>query len=125
MSFDYGTLNGVKRKINLDLSITSADTKLTELLNEAEGYINTQIKLHATSPISPTDADLTGLSTRLAAASYNYWTSPKKSDKLYQVVIDIQKEVVYYILATYGRKNPDGHAAGVVFTKTVSAIDGF
>jgi len=76
---DYGTLDIVKRKLNLNTGATEVDDALNDYLEEADEFINTRVTLMNESSPLVGDEELNALGSSLAAAFYNYWTSPSKS----------------------------------------------
>lgn len=75
---DYGTLSNVKLLLNINTGATEADSAITRHLEESDEFINTRVKLmNGSSPVTGNDA-LDALGEGLAAALYNYWTSPSK-----------------------------------------------
>lgn len=75
---DYGTRNNVKLRLNINTGATEADTAIDLYLEESDEFINTRVTLmNGTAPITG-DQDLNALGEGLAAALFNYWTSPAK-----------------------------------------------
>jgi hypothetical protein len=115
----YATLAKVHERLNIADSVTAPDTKIASYILEADGYCNTQINLHASTPIT-NDDELDGLANGLAAAIYVYWTTP---DKKIDGIREYKKQISEFVKAKYGRKNVDGLSALAV-TKTASKITG-
>jgi len=101
----YGTKTKVKERLNIDSGITAVDTALDSYIAEADGYINTQLELHATVPVASPDDELIGLANALAAGLYRYNTEIAHS---YKSIENIRKDIQYYIQANYGKKNASG-----------------
>ena len=62
--------------------------------------------------------ELVSLTSVLAAAEYNYWTSPQKTDTLKDAITHAENRIQDHIMATFGRKNPTLLAGGNVFNLT-------
>jgi len=118
----FSDLTETKRFLNITPSETDQDAKIDVSRNMADNYINTQINLHDVIPISPSPPALTSLASALAAAQYNYFQSPEKTDVLKDVHA-WEIRVQDFILATFAKKNPNGLAGGVTFGAT-SAMTG-
>lgn len=113
----YADLLEAKRRLNIPDSVTASDEKIMTMAREADNYVNTQINLHALTPIANPDPEIVSMATSLTAASYNYWQTPIKDRNLSG--IDQWKTAIQeHILATYGRKNPNLLAGGTTFGKT-------
>ena len=113
----YADFKQVKKRLNQDLSVTAPNKKIHDMMQEADNYINTQINLHAITPIEAPDPELISLSTSLAATIYNYWQTPIK-DRNLEVIVYWKKNIQDHILATYGRKNPNLLSGGDMFGRT-------
>ena len=84
---------------------------------EADNYVNTQINLHALTPIANADPEIISMATGLAAAIFNYWQTPIK-DRNLEGINEWKKSIQEHILATYGRKNPNFLSGGTTFGTT-------
>jgi len=115
----FSDLTETKRFLNIPPSNTTADAKIDVSRNMADNYANTQIDLHELIPLSPVPPALVSLGSALAAAYYNYFQSPEKTD-LGKDVRQWEKSVLDYILAKYARKNPNGLAGGKTFGVTTA-----
>ena len=115
----YATLSKVHERLNIADSVTAPDTKIASYIAEADGYVDTQIALHAVVPVSA-DAELIGLANGLAAAIYVYWTSPSRPA---EGLRNYKQQIQDYIRARYGKKNPSG-LSGSTWGKTASGLDG-
>ncbi len=113
----YADFKQVKKRLNQDLSVTSPDKKIHDMMQEADNYMNTQINLHALTPIEAPDPEIVSLSTSLAATIYNYWQTPIKDRNLDGIKF-WKQSIQDHILATYGRKNPNLLAGGDTFGTT-------
>lgn len=113
----YTDLQETKRRLNIPDSVTASDEKIMSMGREADNYINTQINLHATTPIANPDPELISMGTGLAAAIFNYWQTPIK-DRNLEGIEEWKKSIQEHILAVYGRKNPNLLAGGTTFSKT-------
>jgi len=113
----YADFQQVKKRLNQDLSVTAPDTKIHNMMQEADNYVNTQINLHAITPIDTADPEIISLSTSLAATIYNYWQTPIKDRNLDPIKF-WKQSIQDHILATYGRKNPNLLAGGDTFGTT-------
>ncbi len=113
----YADLQETKKRLNIPDSITASDEKIMSMGREADNYVNTQIDIHAITPITNPDPEIVSLSTGLAAAIFNYWQTPVK-DRNLSGVEEWKKSIQEHILATYGRKNPNLLTGGDTFGKT-------
>lgn len=113
----FATLIQTKEHLNIPTSVTAPDTKITTSMNTADAYIDTQTKLHATLPITPVPVELIQLASSLAAADYNYWQSPEKTELLKSVAY-WEKRIQDFIMANFGKKNPTKLAGGKTFGST-------
>ena len=113
----YADFQQVKKRLNQDLSVTAPDKKIHDMMQEADNYVNTQINLHALTPIDTPDPEIVSLSTSLAATIYNYWQTPIKDRNLDPIKF-WKQSIQDHILATYGRKNPNLLAGGDTFGTT-------
>jgi len=118
----FSDLTETKRFLNIPPSNTTAEAKINVSRNMADNYCNTQINLHELIPLSIIPPILVSLGSALAAAYYNYWQSPDKTNLSKDVTL-WEKEVQDYIMANYAKKNPTGLAGGTVFGVT-SAMTG-
>jgi len=117
----HATLANVKRLCNIDTGDTDADDKINDNMTNADAYIDTQIEMHATVPVTG-DSELPGLADMLAAATYNYWQTPAK-DRVIDGIDHWEKRIQDHIMAKYAKKNPTGITGGT-FAKTNSKITG-
>ncbi len=113
----FSDLTETKRFLNITPSETDQDDKIDVARNLADNYIDTQINLHDAIPISPSPPALTSLGSALAAAQYNYWQSPEKTDLLKDVK-SWENRIQDFILANFAKKNPTGLAGGDTFGVT-------
>jgi len=113
----YANFEQVKKRLNQDLSVTAPDKKVHDMMQEADNYVNTQINLHAITPIETPDPEIISLSSSLAATIYNYWQTPIKDRNLDGIKF-WKLSIQDHILATYGRKNPNLLAGGDTFGTT-------
>ncbi len=118
----FSDLTETKRFLNIPPSNTTAEAKINVSRNMADNYANNQITLHELVPLATIPPVLVSLGSALAAAYYNYWQSPDKSDLVKDVRL-WEKEVQDYIMANYAKKNPSGLAGGNVFG-VISAMTG-
>ena len=118
----YADLTECKRRLNIPASNTAPNEKISDNMREANNYINTQINLHAVTPISDPDPELISMASSLACTMYNYWQTPIK-DRNLDGIKDWRKQIQDHILAVYGRKNPTLLTGGDTFGKT-SGITG-
>ena len=103
----YADLKQVKARINISDSITQADEKISNYLTEADTFINTQVGLHAVTPINSPDPELISLASGMAAALYNHWNKQGE----FKIVDGYKKGIGEHIRVVYGKKNPDGLTA--------------
>ncbi len=113
----YASLREVKRRINVTDSIVSGDEKCQDYMREADNYINTQIKLHAVTPIINPDAELISLGSSLAASFFNYWQTPLK-DRTLEPIKAWKTSIQEHVMTAYGKYNPTGLGGGQQFGKT-------
>jgi len=114
----YYALTAIKDKLHID--DTDQDPYINRLGEQADSYINTQISIHATTPISFPDEEINALANKLAAAEYLMWNSPDHPRALYD---SSRKDIQDYLMTKYGKKNPSGTTANT-FSKTSSSITG-
>ena len=114
----YADLQEVKRRLNQSLTQTGPNEKISDNMREADNYVNTQINLHATTPITNPDPELVSMASSLAAASYNYWQTPIK-DRNLSGIKEWKTAIQEHILAAYGRMNPTKLGGGQLFGTTV------
>ncbi len=116
-SSGYADLLEAKKRLNIPDSVTASDEKIMSMGREADNYVNTQINLHALTPITNPDPEIVSLATGLTAATYNYWQTPIK-DRNLSGIDEWKKSIQDHILATYGRKNPNLLSGGQSFGTT-------
>ena len=116
-SSGYADLLEAKKRLNIPDSVSASDEKIMSMAREADNYVNTQINLHAITPITNPDPEIVSLSTGLTAAIYNYWQTPIK-DRNLEGMNEWKKSIQEHILAVYGRKNPNFLAGGTTFGTT-------
>lgn len=113
----YADLQETKRRLNQSDTQTAPNEKVADNMREADNYVNTQINLHATTPINNPDPELVSLASSLAAATYNYWSTPIK-DRNLDGIKQWKQSIQDHILAAYGRLNPSGLGGGELFGVT-------
>jgi len=113
----YADLRECKRRLNIPDSQTATDVKIGDQMREADNYVNTQINLHAITPIENADPEIISMASSLAAASYNYWQTPIK-DRNLDAMNQWKSAIQDHILAVYGRKNPNLLSGGTTFGVT-------
>ncbi len=119
----FSDLNETKDNLNIARSNDDSNEKLNTNRNSADNYTVNQIRLHADIPVSPSDPELTSLSSQLAAAYFNQFQNPMKAEMM--ELVKVTKQAIQdYIMETYGRKNPSGLSGAETFGIT-SPITGF
>jgi len=118
---DYGTSALVHARLNIADSVTDVDDKITDYLEEADEFINTQLGVHESTPPSPIPVELTALGSSSATALYNYWNSP---DKPAEGIKMYSKKIQDYIRANHAKKSESGLAGDNNVLKTASHIKG-
>jgi hypothetical protein len=118
----YSDLDETKDYLNIARSNDDSDEKIQTARNAADNYTATQIRLHATIPLTDPDPELTSLASQLAASYFNQFQNPMKKE-VTEVTIIVKKSVQDYVMATYGRKNPGGLSGAETFGVT-GAITG-
>ena len=113
----FSDLTETKRFLNITPSETDQEAKINVSRNMADNYINTQINLHAITPISNPDPEIVSMANSCTAAIYNYWQTPVK-DRNLAGIDEWKKAIQEHILAVYGRKNPNLLAGGTTFGTT-------
>lgn len=121
----FSDINETKDFLNIARSNTDSDTKIDTNRNSADNYIANQIRLHADIPVSGSDLDpeLVSLGSQLAAAYFNQFQNPMKTEMM-ELVRQTKQSIQDYIMETYGRKNPSGLSGDETFGVT-SGITGF
>ena len=123
MTGGYADLRKTKKRTNIPDSVGNVDEKLNEFMSEADNHINTQVGLHAVTPIAVPDDELIDLGSSLAAAFHNYWATPAK-DRTMEPIKEWKQAIQDHILTAYGKKNPSG-LSGDSIRKTNSSPTGF
>ncbi len=116
-SVGYTDLQETKKRLNISDSVIASDEKIMSMARETDNYINTQINLHALTPISNPDPEIVSMANSCTAAIYNYWQTPIK-DRNLSGINEWKKAIQEHILAVYGRKNPNFLAGGTTFGTT-------
>ena len=113
----YTDLQETKKRLNISDSLTASDEKIMSMGRETDNYINTQINLHAITPISNPDPEIVSMANSCTAAIFNYWQTPIK-DRNLSGINEWKKSIQEHILAVYGRKNPNLLSGGTSFGST-------
>jgi len=113
----YTDLQETKKRLNISDSLTASDEKIMSMGRETDNYINTQINLHALTPISNPDPEIVSMANSCTAAIFNYWQTPIK-DRNLSGIDEWKKAIQEHILAVYGRKNPNLLSGGTSFGTT-------
>jgi hypothetical protein len=113
----YTDLQETKKRLNISDSLTASDEKIMSMGRETDNYINTQINLHALTPISNPDPEIVSMANSCTAAIFNYWQTPIK-DRSLDGINEWKKAIQEHILAVYGRKNPNLLSGGTTFGTT-------
>lgn len=119
----FSTLNETKDYLNIARSNDDSNEKINTARNASDNYTANQIRLHADIPLSIPDPELTSLSSQLAAAYFNQFQNPRKTEMM-EATNQAKKSMQDYVLVTYGRKNPSGLSGANTFGVT-SPITGF
>lgn len=112
----HATLEETKDFLNISQTDTTSNVIIPKYNNMADNYINNQISLHATT-VPASDPELVSLGSALAAAQYNYFTSPEKGD-LIKDVKAWQDRIQDHIKANYKKEDASGTKGGVLFATT-------
>lgn len=115
----YANLTECKRRLNIPESNTAPNQKIGDNMREADNYVNTQVNLHAITPIINPDPEIISMASSLACTLYNYWQTPTK-DRNLDAQNEWRKAIQEHILAVYGRKNPNLLAGGKTFGTTTA-----
>ncbi len=107
MTITYAELRKIKSLVNIPDTVTAPDEKINDRMIEADSYVNTQISVHATVPISNPDQELITLSSSLAAAIYNYWQTPAK-DRSIDGIKEWKKAIQDHIKTQYKKEDASG-----------------
>lgn len=119
----FSTINETKDYLNIARSNDDSNEKINTARNASDNYTANQIRLHADIPVTPTDPELTSLSSQLAASYFNQFQNPRKTEMM-EATKQAKESMQDYILVTYGRKNPSGLSGANTFGVT-SGITGF
>ena len=115
----YANLTECKRRLNIPESNTAPNQKIADNMREADNYVNTQVNLHAITPIINPDPEIISMASSLACTLYNYWQTPTK-DRNLDAQNEWRKAIQEHILAVFGRKNPNLLAGGKTFGTTTA-----
>lgn len=108
-------------KVKLFITNANQDTRLGQLGDDADAYINEQLQIfEAVLPVGVPDAQLQRLSNQLAIAFYYYYQNP---DHPAQPVKDTKTEIKDYIRTHY-RKESNNIEKTSWTGKTTGAITG-
>ncbi len=77
-------------------------------MRDADSFVNVQVGVHATTPLTNPDDQIISLASGLAAALYNYWQTPVK-DRTLDAVKEWQKMIGDHVKAVYGQEDISGH----------------
>lgn len=116
-SSGYADLRKTKRKLNLDDTVSSADLKIADHMTDADSYVNSQINLHANTPITNPDNELIELASSYAATMYNYWQTPIK-DRNLDGINKWEDKISQHVVARYGKYDKSGLGGGALFGTT-------
>ena len=119
----FSDIDETKDFLNIARSNADSDTKIDTSRNSADNYIVNQIRLHADIPLTDADPELSSLGSQLAAAYFNQFQNPMKTEMM-ELVRQTKQSIQDYIMETYGRKNPSGLSGAETFGVT-SGITGF
>ena len=110
----FSTLNETKDFLNIARSNDNSNIRINTARNSADNYVVNQNRLHGTIPITDPDPELSSLASQLAAALFNQFQNPIKSE-LRETVIQSKQAIQDYILETFGLKNPSGLSGADTF----------
>ena len=113
----YGSLAETRRRLNIPDTVDSSDEKIRDFINESDNYVNIQISLHATTPLTNPDSELVSLASSLAAALFNYWQTPTK-DRNLDGIKAWKQHIQEHIMAAYGKYSASGLGGDALFGKT-------
>ena len=116
-SSGYADLRKTKRKLNIPDTEQSSDIKIGDFMTDADNYVNTQISMHATTPIANPDNELIDLASSYAATLFNYWQAPIK-DRTTDGLDKWENKIIQHIRARYGRYDASGLGGGDLFGTT-------
>ncbi len=119
----FSNLDETKDYLNIARSNDDSNEKITTARNASDNYTANQIRLHADIPIISSDPELTSIASQLAAAYFNQFQNPRKTEMM-EATTQAKKTMQDYILVTYGRMNPSGLSGAETFGIT-SANTGF
>ena len=113
----FSDLDETKDFLNIARSDDDSNSKIESARNASDNYVANQIRLHADIPLNDPDPELTSLASFLAAAFFNQFQNPRKTE-MREATDQQKKSVQDYILETYGRKNPSGLSGAETFGVT-------
>lgn len=116
----FSELKQVKARVNISDTVTQADAKIQFYMTESDDYVDTQVGVHTTTPITNPDKELIALASSLAASFYNYWNKQGKMEDC----LTCKKAIQDHIVAKFARKNLDTNLTTNTFVKTTSGIKG-
>jgi len=118
---NYANLEDIKRRLNIPQDQGVSNEKIGVAMREADAFINTQIAVHANTPLRNPDPQIISMAGGLASALFNLWQSPSK-EPLLELVKLYKKDIGDHIKAVYAGEDITGHTGGT-FTST-SGITG-
>ena len=116
----FSELKQVKARANISDTVTQADAKIQFYMTEADDYVDTQVGVHTTTPITNPNKELIALASALAASLYNFWN--KQGD--FEICKACKKAIQDHIVAQFARRNLDTDLTTNTFVKTTSGIKG-
>ncbi len=99
----YGDINAVKSRLHIQPTITTQDTEIIRMIQEADDFLDSQIGIFVTVPLVDASEPITRMSNRLAAAWWIYWNTPAK-DRDMAPVKAIKEEIEQWVRAQYGKR---------------------
>ena len=120
----FSTLNETKDYLNIARSNDDSNNKINTSRNAADNYTANQLRLHATVPLSSTDPELSSLASQLAAAFFNQFQNPLKTE-MRELVLAGKQAIQDFIIETFGLKNPSGLSGDQTFGVTSSNTGNF
>jgi hypothetical protein len=103
----FASLKKVKQLLNIPDSVIATDEKIKTQMDDADSFVNVQVRVHQDTPVVDPDEQLISLASGLAASIYNYWQTPAK-DRTLDGIEKWEKRVADHVKAVFGLTDVSG-----------------